>query len=37
MPKDCGCNKEEKPERNQIWVYEKKCNNTLNMPDNSYI
>jgi hypothetical protein len=31
-----NCDKK-KPERNQIWVYEKKCNNTLNIPDNSYV
>jgi hypothetical protein len=36
MPKDCGCDKES-PKRNQIWVYEKKCDNILNIPDNSYV
>ena len=36
MPKDCGCDKES-PKRNQIWIYEKKCDNKLNIPDNSYL
>ena len=44
MPKDCGCNKSEKtvkgddkPERKQIWVYEKPCKDTLKVPNNSYV
>ena len=46
MPKDCGCNKkddkkkdkdDDKKKRNQIWVYKKRCESTLNIPDNSYL
>ena len=48
MPKDCGCDKKDdkkkdhddcsnKKKRNQIWVYKKRCESTLNIPDNSYL